>query len=114
PDRVTRDGSGTLIALDQRPINFDRAENSQIRWGFNFGKSFAQPAPGGPGGPGGDRAGGGEGGAREGAGRSRGDRGGPGGGGGFRGRGGPGAMFGGPQGGRWQVSLYHTIKLTDT
>ena len=23
-------------------------------------------------------------------------------------------MFGGPQGGRWQVSLYHTIKLTDT
>ncbi|HEY0598011.1 MAG TPA: ABC transporter ATP-binding protein, partial [Sphingopyxis sp.] len=27
--------------------------------------------------------------------------------------GGPGGMFGGPQGGRWQVSLYHTIKLTD-
>ncbi len=35
-------------------------------------------------------------------------------GGGFRGgRGGPGGMFGGPQGGRWQLSLYHTIKLTD-
>ena len=34
-------------------------------------------------------------------------------GGGGRGRGGPGGMFGGPQGGRWQVSLYHTYKLTD-
>ncbi|WP_428680476.1 TonB-dependent receptor plug domain-containing protein [Sphingopyxis sp.] len=115
PDRVTRDGNGTLIALDQRPVNFDRAENSQIRWGINFGKSFGQPAQGGPGGPGG--AGGprpgGEGGAQ-------GPRGGPGGGPGggprmgVRGPGGPGGMFGGPQGGRWQVSLYHTIKLTDT
>jgi hypothetical protein len=35
-------------------------------------------------------------------------------GGGGRGPGGPGGMFGGPQGGRWQVSLYHTLKLTDT
>jgi len=99
PDRVTRDGNGVLVALDQRPVNFDRAENSQIRWGVNFGKSFGQPAQAGPGG--------GEGGARQGAGRPRG---GPGGGM----RGGRGGMFGGPQGGRWQVSLYHTIKLTDT
>jgi hypothetical protein len=123
PDRVTRDANGVLIALDQRPVNFDRTENSQIRWGFNFGKSFGQPAQGGGG------AGGGRGGARpEGAGgRPPGGEGGPGargpggggggprmGGGGGRGPGGPGGMFGGPQGGRWQVSLYHTIKLTDT
>jgi len=105
PDRVTRDASGVLIALDQRPVNFDQVENSQIRWGLNFGKSFGQPdqagrpggGPGvgavGPRGAGGPRAGG---------------RGGRGGGGG------PGAMFGGgPQGGRWSVSLYHTYKLTD-
>jgi outer membrane cobalamin receptor len=105
PDRVTRDANGVLIALDQRPVNFDQVENSQIRWGLNFGKSFGQQQPRAPGagGPGGGRP--------EGAGRPRGGGGGPRMGGG--GRGGPGGMFGGPQGGRWQVSLYHTIKLTD-
>lgn len=111
PDRVTRDASGVLVALDQRPVNFDRSENAQIRWGLNFGKSFGQPQPGGPGA---GRPGGGPG---PGAGGPRGP-GGPGGAGpGVRGRGGPGGpggLFGGPQGGRWQVSLYHTIKLTDT
>lgn len=116
PDRVMRDANGVLLALDQRPVNFDRAENSQIRWGFNFGKSFGQPAQRGAGGPGGAPRG--EGGPPPGGGtRAGGDapRGGGGpGGGGFRGRGGPGGMFGQPQGGRWQVSLYHTIKLTDT
>ena len=144
PDRVTRAPDGTLLALDQRPVNFDRATNSQIRWGFNFGKSFGQKeaeagSARGRGRPDGERRGarGGEGvtpppgGAGEGAppaaegerppaaaGERR--RGGPGGGpgGGFRGGrggpGGPGGMMGGPQqGGRWQVSLYHTVKLTD-
>ena len=114
PGRAIRDANGVLIALDQRPVNYDRAENSQIRWGFNFGKSFAQPKGGGQGlgGPGGAPRG--EGGPPQGAGRGPGGGGGGGGGGGFRGRGGPGGgMFGQPQGGRWQVSLYHTIKLTD-
>jgi outer membrane cobalamin receptor len=118
PDRVFRDPNGVLLAIDQRPVNFDRAENSQIRWGLNFGKSFGQqqqrgPGAGGPGGaPGGEgaRPGGREGGGAD---RPRGGGGGPRMGGG-RGPGGPGGMFGGPQGGRWQVSLYHTIKLTDT
>jgi hypothetical protein len=121
PDRVTRDANGVLIALDQRPVNFDRTENSQIRWGFNFGKSFGQQQQGGAGGPGGARpegAGGRPPGGEGGPGAQRGP-GGPGGGGprmggGGRGPGGPGGMFGGPQGGRWQVSLYHTLKLTDT
>jgi len=116
PDRVTRDANGVLLAIDQRPVNFDRSENSQIRWGLNFGKSFGQqrgPGAGGPGGGRPDGAGAREGGGGPGAGRQRGG----GGGGprmGGRGPGGPGGMFGGPQGGRWQVSLYHTIKLTDT
>ncbi|HEV7342387.1 MAG TPA: ABC transporter ATP-binding protein [Sphingopyxis sp.] len=105
PDRVTRDANGVLIALDQRPVNFDQVENSQIRWGLNFGKSFGQPDQAG-------RPGGGPGvgavGPRGGGGPRAGGRGGRGGGGG------PGAMFGGgPQGGRWSVSLYHTYKLTD-
>jgi outer membrane cobalamin receptor len=110
PDRVTRDANGVLLALDQRPVNFDEVENSQIRWGLNFGKSFGQQEQRGPGlgGPGGGRPDG------AGAGRPRGGGGGPRmGGGGGRGGGGPGGMMGGPQGGRWQVSLYHTIKLTD-
>jgi len=136
PDRVTRAPDGTLLAVDQRPVNFDRASNSQIRWGVNFGKSFGQPEPGARGGEGrraagGGRAGGGappaEGGATpprsEGADRGDGQQtasppaaaDGPrrGGGRGF-GRGGRGGAFGGgQQGGRWQVSLYHTVKLTD-
>lgn len=41
PGRVTRVG-GMLVAIDQRPVNFDRSTNSQIRWGFNFGRSFGQ------------------------------------------------------------------------
>lgn len=106
PGRVTRDANGVLIALDQRPVNFDQVENSQIRWGLNFGKSFGQPDQAGRpgGGPGVGAAG-----PRGGGGPRAGGRGGRGGGGG------PGAMFGGgPQGGRWSVSLYHTYKLTDT
>lgn len=111
PDRVERDINGVLTRIDQRPVNFDRAENSQIRWGLNFGKSFGQQQQRGPGGARPDGAGAREGGGGPGAGRPRGGGGGPRMGG--RGPGGPGGMFGGPQGGRWQVSLYHTIKLTD-
>jgi hypothetical protein len=114
PDRVQRDENGVLLAIDQRPVNFDRAENSQIRWGLNFGKSFGQQQERGPGAGRGGRGGGGEGARPAGGGPGAGaDR--PRGGGGPRmgGRGGRGGMFGGPQGGRWQVSLYHTIKLTD-
>ncbi|PAL23153.1 TonB-dependent siderophore receptor [Sphingopyxis sp. GW247-27LB] len=137
PDRVTRAPDGTLLAIDQRPVNFDRASNSQIRWGFNFGKSFGQPEPGARGGGegrGGRRSGAGapppEGGDTpppppEGAARGEGQQAAPppaaaegprrgGGGRGFGRRGGGGGPFGGgQQGGRWQVSLYHTIKLTD-
>ncbi len=89
PDRATRFG-GVLVALDQRPVNFDRATNSQIRWGINFGRSFGQSQAG----PGAGRFGGG----RPAGGAER--------------RPQP-AQGGGPQGGRWQLSLYHTIKLTD-
>ena len=144
PGRVTRVG-GVLTAIDQRPVNFDRSVNSQIRWGFNFEKSFGQPPQqqqgqrqgqgqgrfGDAGGrrPQGDGAGGpppqggetarprgdaprpgGEGARGPGGEGTRG----PGPGAGVRGPGGFGRMFGGQQqGGRWNVSLYHTIKLTD-
>jgi outer membrane cobalamin receptor len=140
PGRVTRAPDGTLLSIDQRPVNFDRASNSQIRWGFNFGKSFGQPEPGaGGGGEGRGRGGGRRSGAdtpppaggdapppAEGGASSEGQKAAPapaaseaprrrgGGGRGFGRRGGGGGPFGGgQQGGRWQVSLYHTIKLTD-
>lgn len=126
PGRVVRDGSGTLIALDQRPVNFDRATNSQIRWGINYGASFGQKEATMSEGAGG-RAGGRRGadGADappppDGSAAPRGEGGPPpsAGGRGFGrpggGARGPGGMFGGrPQGGRWNISLYHTVKLTD-
>lgn len=36
PGRFVRDGSGRLISVDNRAVNFARAERSQLRWGFNF------------------------------------------------------------------------------
>ncbi len=38
PDRFSRDADGDLTRLDTRPINFERAESSEFRWGINFSK----------------------------------------------------------------------------
>jgi hypothetical protein len=39
PERFTRDAaSGRLTAVDVRPVNFDRRESEQIRWGFNYSR----------------------------------------------------------------------------
>lgn len=118
PDRIVRDASGQLVSIDRRAVTFSEIESSRLRWGFNiggeFGKATPQPRdnimsmiPGGPR-PGGQGAGG------------------PGGGGGPR-AGGPG--MGGPRGpggpggrgpganngrGRWNLSVYHTLRFTDT
>jgi uncharacterized membrane protein YgcG len=112
PDRFIRDGTGDLIQIDTRPVNFFREDREQLRWGVNFSKRIQDstaeqfralaaagrlPFPGrGPGaagrseGVGGDRP--------RGAGR---------GGGRFGGGG-----FGGG-GGRLQLALYHTWTLKD-
>ena len=101
PGRFTRDGSGQLIALDARALNFSRTEQQDVRfsmfYSFPFGKPTAPAGgrgrPGDPGGPGvgpggGPRPGGGPGGGPRGPG-------GPGGGGMVvMGQGGPG----GPRG----------------
>lgn len=108
PERFTRDASGRLTAIDARPVNFASAESENIRWGFNLFKPIGQPtagAGGGFGGPGGGgmRMGGPPGGSP------------PGGGG----PGGPGGGFGPPAGmmrpgqGMFQLSVYHTWRLTD-
>lgn len=118
PERFTRDATGNLTALDARPLNFARTERSELRTGFNFSRSFGTPNPAaamGGGGMmmmmgGGRPAGGpppGAGGA-PGAGGPQVRMGGPGGGGGGRG----GGMQ--PGQGRFNLSIYHTVRFTDT
>ncbi|MBN2971074.1 hypothetical protein JW805_03470 [Roseomonas aeriglobus] len=64
PDRFLRDASGQLIRVDNRPVNFVRSDQQQLRYGFNFSRRIgpAAPARGGFGGFGGARSGGGQGG----------------------------------------------------
>ena len=111
PDRFTRDGDGTLIAIDARPINFAEVERQDLRTGFTFSRAFGQPdaAPSRERGGRGERAGGpggpGAGGPPPGGPRMRG------GGGGGGGRGGPGGMQ--PGQGRFNISLFHTWRIQD-
>ncbi len=116
PDRVTRDASGQLIAIDRRPVNYANVSSERIRYGIDFSKRFGEQRGGGSGRP--DRAarsaGGGapdgqsqgekpaEGATPEGSAEAR-----P-----AAPRGGPGAG-GRPSGGRWQLSAFHTIRLED-
>ncbi len=139
PDRFLRDGSGRLIRIDNRPVNFLRSEREEIRWGLNFSKAISSPlaqkaaqqfmaqraardaaraaqqqqggaAPGAT-----PPAGEGPRRFGEGGQRGPGGFGGPGGGGGFRGGGfGGGPGGGGPGGGgRLQIGVFHTIALSD-
>ena len=119
PDRFTRDAAGNLLRVDLRPVNYDRADRENIRYGFNYQKRLASRRPTQaqidqlrrsaglpprPVRPQGESA---EGERRQGAGQGRG------GGGGGRGFGGGGLFGGGGQGGRLQLSVYHTVNLTD-
>ncbi|MFN3819568.1 TonB-dependent receptor [Blastomonas sp.] len=42
PDRFTRNGSGQLLTIDARPINFAAARQQQLRWGVNFTRPLGQ------------------------------------------------------------------------
>jgi hypothetical protein len=142
PERFQRDAGGRLLLVDTRPVNFARADRSELRWGINFSTPIGpQPQPP-AGGWGRFRRGGAEGGAaapaapREGRGQGnegsrppeqpaqpgqtgateRGVRGsGRGGFGGGRGGfgGGRGGFGGGGRGARLQLALYHTWHITD-
>ncbi len=123
PDRVTRDDTGRLIAIDQRPVNYSNVRSESIRYGLEFSKRFGrQRGRGGPPGAGrrrGERpdsvrpeSGGGSkpsnaaapsesGPPSEGRANAR--------GGGRPGGGGAGR----PRGGRWRLSAYHTIRLDE-
>ena len=119
PERFTRDPDGNLLSIDARPLNFQKAEQQEIRWGLNFSTPFGKPDPAAPqrmgqrGAPGGGmRA---EGGPPPGGGAGAG---GPPPGGGMRmgpgggGRGNRGAAMQ-PGQGRFNVSLYHTYRIQD-
>nr|WP_314437873.1 TonB-dependent receptor [uncultured Brevundimonas sp.] len=105
PERFQRDGDGTLLSIDARPLNFSRREQQDVQWGFNFSRAFGKPMPAaergerGPGRLG--IPGGGEGGPR---------MAGPGGPGGTRGPGGGGMQ---PGQGMFNLSLTHTWRLQD-
>lgn len=105
PGRATRNAAGQLIAIDRRPVTFAETSSSRLRYGLNVSGSIGKAAPGqAPGGP--------MGGPPPGAGR-----GGPGGGPGM-GRGGGmgrmmGMMGGGTGQGRWNLSVYHTLRFSD-
>jgi hypothetical protein len=121
PDRFVRDDSGTLVAVDLRPLNFQESRRDTFRWGFDFtkpltsrppseaaraafrerfagqrGQGDQSPPPPEGAAPGGGSAGAGPGG-RE---------------GGPRGLGG-GRFGGGRQGGRLTFSLTHQLNLVD-
>lgn len=125
PDRFVRDLDGNLLSIDARPLNFQKAEQQEIRWGLNFSTAFGKPDPaamermnarsgGGQRGPGGGaptvmRV---EGGPPPGGHNA----GGPPPGGGMRMQSGGGRNRGGgmmPGQGRFNVSLYHTYRIQD-
>ncbi len=125
PERFTRDLDGNLLSIDARPLNFQKAEQQEIRWGLNFSTAFGKPDPaamarmnarsgGGQRGPGGGaptvmRVQGGPppGGHSAGGAPS---------GGGMRMQSGGGRNRGGgmmPGQGRFNISLYHTYRIQD-
>ena len=42
PERFTRDIDGTLLSIDARPLNFQKAEQQEVRWGLNFSTPFGK------------------------------------------------------------------------
>ncbi len=117
PDRFERDADGTLLRIDNRPVNFASSHQRQIRWGINWSETLEAPPPTGPDGQPLTEA---EREERRAAFRqaresSTGVR--PGGGRrpGFGGPGGfGGGRFGGARQGRVQLSAFHTWRLEDT
>lgn len=143
PDRFQRAADGTLLRIDNRPVNFARSERSEIRYGLDFGTSIttargrqaqaiiqrfreqrearrAAAEAAGQAVPAEGAAEASQRPPRDGAGPPPGGGFGRGGfgpgsgfGGGRGGFGGPGGFAGGA-GGRLQFSVYHLVRLTDT
>ncbi|MEM1133753.1 MAG: TonB-dependent receptor [Pseudomonadota bacterium] len=126
-DRVFRDAAGNLTAVDQRPINFARTSSDSLRYGINYRKRWRKAPAGGFGGGGrgrgrpqgaggppqrGPNAGNPQGGPPNAAGQNGGppaQAGGP-----PRGRPGGGRRNFRPRIGRWNISVFHRIRFTET
>ena len=119
PERFTRGPDGRLLSIDNRPVNFARADRKELRWGFNYSKPIESAPPPrvqrrlerqaaeGQGG----QAGEGQGQAGQGQGQGSATQARPRGGGGGFGRLGGGGRGGMGQGRRLQLALYHTWHL---
>lgn len=102
PSRFTRDLGGNLIAVDARPINIASRDIQTIRYGFNYSRQI-----GGRGGQGQASAEGqGQGGARRGAPPAGDDSNAP-----DQQR--PTLAPGGGQNGRWNISVFHRVRIAD-
>ena len=111
PGRVVRDAGGRLVSIDRRAVTFAEETGARLRYGFNLSGSFGKIDPNADRnnpmaafrGAGGGGPPPGAGGPPPGAGRSG---------------GGGGGRFGGPGGGdgkgRWNLSVYHTIRFDQT
>lgn len=107
PDRFVRGTDGRLLQLDSRPVNFDRTDREELRWGFNFATALKASSPAYT-----EALRGAFAASRPPGARPPGDGAGPGrGGGGGFGGGGRGGFGGG--GNRLQVAVYHTWHLRD-
>ncbi|WP_309092361.1 hypothetical protein [Phenylobacterium sp.] len=123
-DRIDRDAEGRLTRVDVRPVNFDRHERDELRWGFNYSRPLrnTRPPPFAPqraAAPGGAQTGGAQTGGAAAEGRPAPGEGQRAGGGERQGRGagfGPGG-FGGRRGnfagGNLQFAAFHTWRLKD-
>ncbi len=45
PGRFERGGDGRLLRVDTRPVNFERVDREELRWGINFSKPIASAPP---------------------------------------------------------------------
>jgi hypothetical protein len=45
PDRFTRDAGGRLAQIDARPVNFHKARQQSLRWGFSFTRTLGALEP---------------------------------------------------------------------
>ncbi|WOE75888.1 TonB-dependent receptor domain-containing protein [Alterisphingorhabdus coralli] len=120
PDRVFRDAAGNLTAVDQRPVNFARITSDSVRYGINYRKRWRKLPQGGFGGGRrgrGRQQGQGAGGPPQGGPtNAAGQNGGPAtqAGGPPRGRPGGGGRRFRPRIGRWNISIFHRIRFTET
>jgi hypothetical protein len=116
PGRVTRDATGRLTLIDQRPVTFAEQKSERLRWGLNLSGQLGSAPAGGGGmmgmfGAGPPQRGQGAG-APPPTPRPQGQPSGrPAGAGSGRGGGGMMGMFGGGGAGRWSLGVFHSVQF---